>query len=69
MSDLSQPMTNLLITNKTEKLWFLLCSPVFIPQIAGGVADPPGFVTEKISVAHWLASVAASPACILKRTH
>ena len=48
--------------NKTEKPWFLLCSPVFIPQIAGGVADPPGFVTENMSVAHWLASVAASPA-------
>ena len=32
----------------------LLCSPVFIPQIDGGVIEPPGLETEKRSVAHWV---------------
>jgi hypothetical protein len=27
---------------------------VFEPQIDGGVIDPPGFETEKRSVAHWV---------------
>ena len=32
----------------------LLCSPLFVPQIAGG-EDPDGFVTVKVSVRHRLA--------------
>ena len=27
---------------------------MFEPQIDGGVIDPPGFETEKRSVAHWV---------------
>ncbi len=37
------------------------CSPAFSPQMTGG-ALPPGLVTEKVSVRHWVEVVAA---CIL----
>ena len=40
-------------------LYNLLCSPVFKPQIDGGVIDPPGFETENRSVEHWVA-----PECV-----
>ncbi len=34
------------------------CSPAFSPQMTGG-ALPPGLVTEKVSVRHWVEVVAA----------
>ena len=34
---------------------------MFVPQIDGGVFDPPGFVTENRSVAHWLAPELSAP--------
>ncbi len=38
-----------------------LCSPVFSPQMVGG-DDPPGFVTENVSVRHCVRWVADSVA-------
>ena len=45
-----------IIKNYLTFVWFLglLCSPLFVPQIAGGEA-PFGFVTVKVSVRHLLA--------------
>ena len=39
----------------------LLCSPVLVPQITGGVT-PPGLVTANESIKHWPCSVAGLPA-------
>ncbi len=34
----------------------LLCSPVLVPQMVGGLMPPPPLVTEKVSVKHWVAT-------------
>ena len=39
----------------------LLCSPVFVPQIVGGLIPPPPLVTEKQSVRHRVLSVTDAP--------
>ena len=41
----------LLITEIVLGIIFLLCWLEFVPQISGGV-EPPGLVTEKVSVKH-----------------
>ncbi len=35
----------------------ILCSPVFVPQMEGGLKPPPPLDTEKVSVRHMEASV------------
>lgn len=36
---------------------YSLCSPVFVPQMVGGLMPPPPLVTENVSVRHWPLSV------------
>ncbi len=40
----------------------LLCSPLLVPQMLGGLMPPPPLVTEKVSVKHWVASVTEASA-------
>ncbi len=40
----------------------LLCSPVLVPQMVGGLIPPPPLVTENLSVKHWLESVTETSA-------
>ena len=51
-----------LFGHNSENISCLLCSPVFVPQMDGFFwVDPPGFVTEKRSVAHCEAPELSSP--------
>lgn len=44
---------------------YTLCSPVLVPQITGALEAPPGLVTVKVSVKHWLEVLAPFPPALM----